>query len=66
MKWIKYIVLLGALCFVGLAGCNDTSGGATGDQNDPATSGDDDAQMNEQEGEVDTTNADSDTNADAN
>jgi len=52
MKWMNFLVLLGALCLIG---CTDTSGGDAGDQNDPAATGDDDAQMNEGNEDVDTT-----------
>ncbi len=49
MKWMKWCVILGVLCF-GLVGCDGSSGGSAGDQNDPSASGDDDAQMNEDMG----------------
>ena len=47
MKWMKWCFMLAVLCF-GLAGCTGAGGGSAGDQNDPAASGDDDAQMNEE------------------
>jgi len=53
-------LLAGFLLIVVLAtaGCGGGGGGVEGDTNDPAVSGDDAAQMNEQEGDVDTSASD--------
>jgi len=49
MKFCRLFVLLGTAFLVG---CGGEAGGKVGDQNDPATSGTDDAQMNEKDGAV--------------
>ncbi len=48
MKWMRFLVLLGAVCCVGCSGTVDT----TGDENDPAVSGTDAEAMGSETGDV--------------
>ena len=48
MKWIKYLVFLAPCCYMGCSGATDTKG----DQNDPAVSGSDDEQMQDETGDL--------------
>ena len=48
MKWLKYLVLLGAVSLAGCGGTVDTSG----DENDPEVTGSDAEQMQGETGEV--------------